>query len=696
MLQTNYVPACAPVTTKTTKAKLWVKHTYLCKAAARLTVENARQIKARGNWVWDGNEVNINTISTSERMRYGIPDNERLLVLVEAYRAEEAQQKINVGDTSGLSAEIDAVYHALCEAKANHHSYYNLISTKYNVSKDNCKLFAQRWAVWNWICEHYIRTKNSLTIYQTAYDMVFPGHISDCNSFSNFKKAIEISGIESKVIDQRAISKAAKRITSFQYALLQSLYIQPEKITAPAAHKKLVEACNGLSEKPYSLSSIKIYFREFEQNAELYAFRYGAGAAQKQLPYASLLPAQHRNTQWQVDGWTMPFWGAEFQRFVLYLVRDNHSRKIVSFSIAETENTALIMEALEDGMRNTGVFPGELVADKHSFHKTTIAARLRAETERMGAVWTVTINAQRNQLAERYNQYLDALCKDFAGYLGKNVTATGKDARPAQEVLANYAKTANFKSIDEIKAIAAYVVKEFNNMALEPLEGLSPNEKYALSEDLKAFKISESDRLRLVRPATAYKVVRGQITVKVGIKKHEFQLPAALIDRYNNREVLVMYEDLTQGIYLSDVKSGEELGCVPPKQKIYGAIPDQTEADRKKINKLTGRNTGVTVKARKTAQAAIIEGLKNNPIAIDLINHYSLPKDIRAEALKNSELRRVMADSGVNANNLPIRTITAATIPMPAPKAERPINAPFSPVNNEMELVSLEDFLNGK
>jgi hypothetical protein len=679
-----------------TKTKaIWVLKRHFLQIA-NISASNFDAYKSRwknhpAKWVTEkrSDGIYLNVHSIPNRGEYITCQDEKLLAIVAQLKAHDIESVF--ADTVN-DARITEIQGNMFLAAAGFHAFYNLINDKYNVSKENCKLFSQRWAVWQWITENYSRSKNSLSVFHTAYNTLFPGHLSDANSFSNFKKAIELKGFESKIIDQRAIVKVGKRITSFQYALLQSLFIQPQKIQCPAAHKKLIEACEGINEQPYSLASVKNYFREFANNAELYALRYGAGAAQKQLSYASLLPAEHRNTQWQIDGWTLPFWGNKFQRYVLDIVRDNHSRKIVGYSIAETENTTLILDALEDAMRTTGVFPGELVSDKHSFHKTEIAARLRTETERMGAVWTVTINAQRNQLAERYNQYLDALCKEFAGYLGKNMTATSRDARPSPEALTVYAKTANFKTPEEIKAIAAYVVKEFNKMPLEPLEGLSPNEKYATSEDKKCFVISESERLALVRPLSYYKVVRGQITIKVGMKKHAFQLPAALKTRYNNKKVAVMWEDLMQGIYITDINSGEELGCILPKHKIHGAIPDQNEDDRKWLNQLTGRVKGVTTTARKTAQEKITEALKANPEAIELINHYSLPKDIRALAQKDNELKRAMADQGINANMIPIREQRAAAVALPAQKDGKGKNSPFEAVGHEIETISFEDF----
>jgi len=682
MQQMNVATAYAPISIPA-KAKLLVNYLHLCRAAVGLKEATARKWKERGIGKWYGMDVDYHTLPPTVTTPYRLPDPERLLAQVAQFKSDDAQNKLNTQTAS--NADVDSLYHDLCAAKLNFHSYHNNIAEKYTVGKEQCKLVAQRWAVWQRLTD--IWDGHSDSNLHKAYELVFPGHLTAINSFRNYKKAIDLKGLEAKIIDGRLIAKGTKRITSFQYAMLQSLYIQPQKITAPAAHKKLVTACEGLSEKPYSLASVKNYFREFERNMELYTARYGAGAAQKLMPHATLLAAQHRNTQWQIDGWTMPFWGAGFQRYVLHMVRDNHSRKVLGYSIAESENTTLILAGLEDAMSVTGCFPGELVSDKHSFHQTKIATRLKAETEKMGAVWTVTINAQRNQLAERYGQYLDALCKDFPGYLGKNMTATSKDARPSPEAMAQLAKTANFKTFDEIRAIAAYCVKEFNKTPLEVLNGQSPNEAYEASADVNCFKLTEADRINLLRPATAYKVIRGQITIKVGMKKHEFQLSAHLISRYNNRELLVVYEDLEQGIYVSDPKSGEELGCIHPKPKIHGAIFDQTDQDRQLLNKLTGRSNGVTVPARKAAHAKIAEALKDNPEAIELINHFSLPKDIRQLAAQDLELKRAMADSGINVNNLPIRTNKAAVLEMPAPAAQKTKAAPFSANGEGAELV---------
>ena len=646
-----------------------------------------RKANTQFGWRMWKNEKNIYfvdllSIPDYERKSYGFPDLEKIPALLAELQLE-AKAKENQKFENELIYSIDQISYEMKIAMLDFQKYFNLINDKYQLPKDKIKDFAQKCAVWEWINKTYTRTANSGVIYYNAYSRLFPGHLKERNSFDHFKSACK-NDVFGTVIDKRALTKAPKRITTFQYTFLQQLYIQPNKITPPEAYRKLTAACTEISEKPYSLASVKNYYREFEKNAELFALRYGAAAAQKQLPYASLAPASHRNTQWQMDGWNLPFYvayGDTTTRFVLYMVRDNHSRKIIGWSLGATENTTVILDAMENAMRTTGVFPAELVSDKHSFHKTLIATRLKAETEKMGAVWTITINAQRNQLAERYNQYLDTICKDYEGYTGKNMTAKGKDARPSQEHQTRMYKPANWKTEEEIKAIAIYVVTEFNRTKLDLLDGLSPNEKFEASEEPKCFKISENDRIELLRPATAYKVTRGQITIKVGLKKHEFLLPAALIDRFNNRELLVVYEDLNQAIYLSDPKTGEQLGSIKPKQRIHGAIADQTEADKRLINQMTGKTNGVTVKARKTAQQRIVESYKDNPEVMQLIDAYTVPKDIRKMANEDFELKRALRDENVKIDMVPLRDFEPAHVPEPVTTRK----SPFAPKNLKIE-----------
>ena len=180
-----------------TKKALWIEKKYLCMAAIRLTDAKVRQIKHgcfSYSWQWQGNEVNVNSIADAQRVKYGIPDNDRLTAIVNNLKMEANREQCAGKWTANITTEIDTLYHKLGEVKANYHGYYNLINEKYNVSKDNCKRFAEKWAVWEYIKANRSSSKNDLTIYHAAYDMLFPGHLTTKVSFLNFASAIDLKG----------------------------------------------------------------------------------------------------------------------------------------------------------------------------------------------------------------------------------------------------------------------------------------------------------------------------------------------------------------------------------------------------------------------------------------------------------------------------------------------------------------------
>jgi transposase InsO family protein len=656
---------------------------------------NVSYNRKKGNNCWqhyydakDNNRVNIyyDSIPAPIKAKYDLPAIEVAKDIVAEYRARHAEQ-LKAGTQSNRTEHANDLVGLLSYARTySFFDHYNFIQDNYDLMSEKCQLFAKRIAVWQFIKDNY---DGKCSAWQQAFDVVMPEDAKgNAPAFKTYLNSVcKAKDIVAFFVDNRTIKKAQKRISTFQYEFIKAQYVQPQKLGAKPIHSNLIAACRSMQERPYSLGSVKLYMREMERNIELYAMRYGSGQAQKKMPFATLIPAIHRNTQWQMDGWTMPFWGADFQRYTLYCIWDNHSRKVVGISIGERENTTMILAALEDAIRNTGVLPAELVSDKHSFTKTKVAKRFAAETEKMGMVWTVTTNAQRNQIAERYNRYFDPLSRELHGYTGQNVTAKGKDARPSDEHMQELRKTRHLLTKDEIIAIAAHLEVTYNKTPLEPLGGMTPNEKYDASTSVKAFAITEMLRNQLLKLNEAYKVSRGQITIKIGIIKHEFQLSSALASKYNGKEVDVTYEDLEQGIYLFDVKTGGFIADVAPKPKIHGAIPDQTEADIRLLNQQAGRTNGTVTKARKREITDLSKAFAANPEAIALINHYSIPKDIRAQAMQDNEIRNRMRDLGGNESMLLARNLAQlANTTQAAPKKTK--ESPFTPVNNVMKKIS--------
>jgi len=522
-----------------------------------------------------------------------------------------------------------------------------------------CRDEGKKLAVLDYIVANYTpNSKNGLRSYHQAFDQLFANKYSHISSFSRVIRICKERGCM-QAFDKRLITKVQSRVNPYNKIWLQLLWASDKKLSFPQIHQKMTAVCKDQAIDCPSLSWVKLMGKQLYNDPNLYSSRYGEAMTAAQAPYASLLPAVHVNDQWQMDGWTLPFWisdkNTHFLRYVLYCIWDNHSKKILGYKLGETEDTALIIAAMDEAIYNTGIIAAEIVSDKHSFHKTIVASQLKEKTEQMGVIWTVTMNPQHNGIAERGHIALDALCKDYSGYTGKNITAKGKDSRPKPERMQQLAKPGQMRTLAEIKAIAASIVYTYNNTPQNTLEGKTPNQAYQNSSSVNTFPISEQKRISLLRPSNIYKVIRGQLTIKQGSKKHEFQLPAHLIHRYNNKQVMVYYEDLDEGIYIGEQDNGEIIAALSPKEKIHSAKVNQTARDIELLHKQAGKKKGYYTTKRTVTGSILYEAMKTDPDAAMLLAPYMIDKDIRKELLQNKELQLMLQQQGVQADHLPIR-----------------------------------------
>jgi len=424
-----------------------------------------------------------------------------------------------------------------------------------------------------------------------------------------------------------------------------------------------------------SEANIKIIYREFEKNKELYALRYGKGEARKKDAYFSFTPPERKFTLLQGDGKVMAFHATDAEgnkaKYTLLYLIDVCSKMIVAYTVGTSENTELWLELFDNLLQQYGKWPAEYVTDRHAFTKTDNAAILFGEVENMGGKVEFSINPQAKSICERSNAFLDSIWKEYDSK-GNGLLSRSKDARPSQEAQEEFLKPKNWKTPDEMKALALIAVTKYNNTPLESLARMTPKQKFDASEYGNFFNISDADRIRLLRRANIYKVMRGQITIKQGSKKHEFQLPEELQEKYNDCRVEVRHEDLKEGVYLFDIKTGKPICTLDPKTMFPAAVTDRTPEQQKAFNHLKGKKSYSIVKARKTASDRIAEGLMITPDDLELINSYARPKEVVTELELNRDLTRAAKIDGINPDRIPVRERTATVIKTPAKTKETP------------------------
>lgn len=553
---------------------------------------------------------------------------------------------------------------------------------------------AKLFAVWSWIIEN--GNKNNFPLY-TAFNKIYSGVYKNENSFYNAKSKAVNNGAESLAIDQRWFTtpKNIKTISVVNQYWTSALVSIGKKYSNKKVWQMVSQLCKEGNEIAPSKSWVDKYRKQIlEENISVYQSRYGAAAAKaKQLPFASMQTALNANSQWQMDGWTLPFWVKDenlCSRYVIVLVKDAYSKKYVGYAVGKSEDTILIMAALRNAIINTGVLPFEILTDNHSFNQTKETVNFKEAIAEIGTQFTVTSNPQHKSIIERHNRHLDRLCRDCYGYTGEGIKSKSEDARPKQEFIDSYYK--NQISVDEIKLIGIKIVEDYNNEILSK-ENKTPNELYAASETPHCYKVDVFDRIKILTAKTETTVSRGQINIKRGGVNYEYQLPASLHGKYNNKTVVVRYEDLKEGIYLYDINTDTAIIELQQRTKISGAKADQTETDIELLNKNKGRAKGVVSKAKKSNEKLINASLEVNPNAYELLNKITTPKPILKAFEQQANLKVAALDNGIDLNKvyIPVRDYDELDNEDFKPKS-RINESPFAPKNHKIRMLLPSDF----
>ncbi len=558
--------------------------------------------------------------------------------------------------------------------------------------------FAKLHAVFNFMIDYKIKQGNrSLNPLLEALNNVMPGKYKSTNALSNAIRKAAADGIESLSIDKRVYgnnnrqNRESAPHVDYVVALLTA---SPAKFTNPVLLEKANTYFREMNMKEMKISWMKLQRRKWLANPEVLKSRDGAKASARQLPYASLKNATYSNVQWQIDGATLPFWeqvaknGAneKFHRSTVVIVMDNCSKKIVGYAVGYTENGETIKVALYEALKDTSILPNEIVMDNHSFTKSNEAFHFEQYLKTHGSQLTKTSNPRQKVIVERSFQYLTMQYKKYHGCLGESVRSKSPDSRPSDEMMTLF--SANQKTHEEVVAIVTASIYAYNNTAQN---GITPNEKYEANPHPHPNVLSQFNKAELM-PVRVNKLIRqSQINISSGAVKFEYQLPAHLHQQWNNKEVIVTYENLNEGIYLFDKTNGKEIIFLHQKQKINNAKYLQTDEDLQGLYMNKGKLKGIETKSKNQLTNLKEVALNRDPEAYERIDRISAPKSVIKELQQNAELKLYIEDKGINTDYLPDMVHTY-DVPASLKPKDTTVKNPFKVSNNEMKLIDPMDY----
>lgn len=623
---------------ETSKKELYVSYSFLLsKNISQNTIDNWRK---RGLSIVK--KIGINAYILYDCIpaptREKLPSKEAIIKELERKRDEDS---------------IDYFYEILYKAKENNFSLYRDVYSKH-FNDERVVEYSKKHAVIEEILTIRYEYKEEGTRCPSrdiwkAYCRIYPEDYV-YEYFLNIMKKAENEGIERILIKQ---SVPVKRKFDVRYTkMIIDCLSSKKKYNQPQIFDKICKACEKKGWEKPSLSWVKLKIRDYYLfggardgvNYEFYNRR----------PYLGVLNAQNANSQWQIDGWRLPFYMKGFETLTLFWVIDSYSKKVLGSFIDSSENTETILKGLASAVKETGVLPFEIVSDNHSFNQTKEAQDFKERLSKIGVTWTVSMNPRRKSNVERsFRTFGDDFCKNEYGYIGQGIKTRMKNGKPSQEYIDKAVK--NPLTREQIVLIAGRCIEEYNNKIGS--DGKSPNMRYeeAVNDESrkkKSFAVSDLDVLSLFIRRSEAIARRGQITIERGGVKYEYVMNAKQYVKYNNKRFGIRYASFDQ-IYIYDIDTDKCLDCLQRKKYAHGALADQTEDDIKLINKHSGRLRGIENAIKKEQEKIYKEAVSIDPDAAYIMNPLLTPKADFEEYKRNGNLMRFADRHGIRPEDVP-------------------------------------------
>ncbi|MCS2335392.1 transposase [Bacteroides sp. BFG-606] len=550
---------------------------------------------------------------------------------------------------------INEFYERLLVAKDNYFPTYREVYLQRGLSPDKVLENSQKHAVLEEILtirdEHREEHERfPLRYVWQAFCKIYPNWYV-YHAFSLALNTCVNEGIERLLIKKYV--PAEKKFDARYDKMILDCMSSMKKYTQPKIHKKICKACDLKGWEKPSLSWTKQTCVRLE--AATFMARNGAtDFYYNRKPYMGLIPAQNANSQWQIDGWRLPFYMKDFETLTLFWVIDACTGRIVGSYVDSSENTETILKGLENAVETTGVLPFEIVSDNHSFNQTKEAEHLKNALTTIGVHWTVSMNPRRKSKVERsFRTFGDDFCKEEYGYIGQGIKSKMKNGRSAQEMIDKAVKKPLIR--EQIALIAGRCIEEYNNT--KGKDGKSPNERYeeAVNDSnriKKSFKVTELDRIALFVRRSEATVRRGQIVIERGGMKYEFELNAKQFNKFNNRKFGVRYATFDE-IYLFDLEKDTYIDTVQRKKYAHSALADQTEEDKTLQFKHKGRLNGIDNEVKKAQVDIYNKAVSIDPEAAYIMNPLLTPKADFNEYLRNGNLADFAERHGIRPQDMP-------------------------------------------
>ena len=217
-----------------------------------------------------------------------------------------------------------------------------------------------------------------------------------------------------------------------------------------------------------TVSAIKQHLNQPKNKRVWMASRHGKHATDiLQLPQIEREPVSRADALWSLDGTTMQLYykdanGKIKSDLYVYFVVDVYSSAIIGYSVAFSESTGMVAEALKMAIDKHGYRPYQLQYDNGS---ANIGGAIQGIMNNMSHVhFPCTPYRGNSKYIETYiGHFQQRVLRAYEEFKGGNITTRSLNSKANPELLARLKKEDKFKSESEITALFDDAVNKWNS-----------------------------------------------------------------------------------------------------------------------------------------------------------------------------------------------------------------------------------------
>lgn len=287
-------------------------------------------------------------------------------------------------------------------------------------------------------------------------------------------------------------------------------------------------------------------------------------------PYVSRI-SEAASDVWELDGSPFPFLvklpNGKIGTMDVIIAVDVFSNRIIGYSLDYNENTDMVKKALIMAFKKTGHIPAQIVHDKGSAFMSEELSGVKEHTTFWGCRW-LDCRAQnpkaKGTVEKTFGTLNSSVFKLFEGYLGEGIQSKREHAHPSKEMIKEYWKKKNVRTIDEIRTLLSKSIIIFNNQNINGKD--SPNEKFRRSISSKKAKnyvdIREEHIALMFFNSTQTKIEKSTVKIQFQHKSYKYVIPKENRLELTNTRVNVFYNPNDfNWIYLFDPKQDNKFIC---------------------------------------------------------------------------------------------------------------------------------------